>query len=64
MHYIEQGKEKRSRTVWADFGSAPPITYVGTRTWYVDERRTKELRIDDVWINPDLADSLFVAPGP
>lgn len=63
VHYIEQGKEKRSRTVWADFGSAPPVTYVGTRTWYVDGRPTKELRIDDVWINPYLADSLFVAPG-
>ena len=64
VHYIEQGRENRSRTVWADFGSAPPVTYVGTRTWYVDGRRTKELRIDDVWINPDLADSLFVATEP
>jgi len=50
--------------VWEDFRSAPPMMYVGTRTWEVDGRRTKELRIDDVGINPDLADSLFVAPGP
>ena len=62
VHYIEEGKEKRHRTVWSDFSEADPITYVGTRRWYEDGRRTKELRIDDVWVNPDLADSLFSPP--
>ena len=64
VHYIEQGKENRNRTVWSDFRPAEPITYVGTRRWYKDGRKTKELRIDDVWINPVLADSLFSSPTP
>lgn len=63
VHYIEEGKENRSRTVWTDFQVADPLTYVGTRRWYVDGRLTKELRIDDVAINPQLADSLFISPG-
>jgi hypothetical protein len=62
VHYIEEGKENRNRTVWSDFREADPITYVGTRRWYRDGRLTKELRIDDVWINPALADSLFSSP--
>lgn len=63
VHYIEQGSESRSRTLWSDFTGAGPITYVGVRRW-IDEEGvpTKELRIDDVWINPELADSLFAAP--
>ena len=64
VHYIEEGKENRSRTVWTDFRAADPLTYVGTRKWYVDGRLTKELRIDDVGINPELADSLFTSPAP
>ena len=64
VHYIEEGKEARSRTVWSDFRRADPLTYVGTRKWYADGRLTKELRIDDVGINPDLADSLFAPPLP
>jgi hypothetical protein len=63
VHYIEEGKENRSRTVWADFRVADPLTYVGVRKWYADGRLTKELRIDDVGINPELADSLFTSPG-
>ena len=65
VHYIEQGRTEaaRNRTRWSDFQTAGPITYVGNRVW-VDSagRRTKALRIDDVWINPPLADSLFAPP--
>jgi len=63
VHYIEEGKENRSRTVWTHFRVAGPLTYVGTRSWYADGRLTKELHIYDVGINPDLADSLFAPPG-
>lgn len=64
VHYIEEGSEGRTRTLWRNFREAPPLTYVGTRR-YVDEggRPTTELRIDDVVIDPELRDSLFEAPG-
>lgn len=63
VHYIEQGSENRSRTLWSDFTEAGPIVYVGSRRWVNEEETpTKDLRIDDVWINPRLADSLFRAP--
>lgn len=65
VHYIEEGytEEDRNVTLWSDFRSAGPIRYVGTRRWIDDEGRlTKELRIDDVVINPELPDSLFRAP--
>lgn len=63
VHYREQGAEDRTRTLWRDFTRAGPISYVGVRR-YVDEGgdRTKELRIDDVWVDPPLADSLFRPP--
>lgn len=63
VHYVEEGSDSRSRTLWSDFTEAGPLTYVGVRRW-VDEsgNPTKELRIDDVVIDPDLADSLFRAP--
>lgn len=63
VHYVEQGTEGRTRTLWRDFESAGPIVYVGVRR-YVDEagRRTKELRIDDVQVNSSLPDSLFAPP--
>lgn len=63
VHYQVQGSEDRTRTLWRDFTRAGPIAYVGVRR-YVDDQggRTKELRIDDVWVNPPLDDSLFVAP--
>lgn len=64
VHYIEEGSDSRSRTVWSNFREAGPVTYVGTRRWLAGTGRpTKELRIDDVWINPPLPDSLFRAPG-
>ncbi len=64
VHYIEQDRENRSRTIWSGFGREGPITYVISRL-YLDsaEHRTKELRIDDVMINPTLTDSLFSPPG-
>lgn len=63
VHYISEGSESRTRTLWRDFREAGPITYVGTRR-VVDEegRPTMELRIDDVWIDPPLPDSIFRPP--
>lgn len=65
VHYREAGADGRTRTLWRGFREAGPITYVVTRR-YVDEagRTTKELRIDDVWVNPPLPDSLFRPPAP
>lgn len=66
VHYIEQGREDvdRNRTIWSAFGRSGPMTFVGSRLWLDSlDRKTKELRIDDVWVNPDLDDSLFVAPA-
>ncbi|MFQ5678166.1 MAG: hypothetical protein ACE5HP_01745 [Gemmatimonadota bacterium] len=64
VHYIEQGKESRDRTLWTRIGSAGSFAYVITRRYVNDaELPTKELRIDDVWINPELPDSLFRPPG-
>lgn len=63
VHYIEEGREDRTRTLWRNFRAAPPIIYVGTRRYLDDRGRpTKELRIDDVVIAPGLPDSLFRAP--
>lgn len=63
VHYVEQGTEGRTRTLWRDFREAGPITYVGTRRYVDDAGRTiRELRIDDVWIDPPLPDSLFRPP--
>ena len=65
VHYIEQGHEEvdRNRTVWSGFGSVGGITYVIARRW-LDSlgMPTKELRIDDVQVNPPLSDSLFAPP--
>lgn len=64
VHYMEAGSEGRTRTLWRHFTRAGPLTYVGTRRYVDGEgRTTMELRIDDVWVDPPLADSLFVAPG-
>jgi hypothetical protein len=65
VHYIEQGRENVSRTVWSGFARAGELTYVVSRLWLDSaENRTKELRIDDVMINPHLPDSLFSPPPP
>lgn len=66
VHYIEQGRDEqdRNRTVWSGVGRAGRLSYVVSRVWLDSaERRTKELRIDDVTINPELPDSLFEPPG-
>lgn len=64
VHYMEEGSENRTRTLWRDFTRAGPITYVGTRRYIDgDGRTTMELRIDDVWIDPPLPDSLFHPPA-
>lgn len=64
VDYIEEGSESRSRTRWSHFRRAGPLSYVGVRRW-VDEEGTvtRELRQDDVCVNPVLPDSLF-RPSP
>lgn len=67
VHYIEQGRgeEDRNRLMWAEVASAPPIAYVVRRTYFDGEDRdrvTKELRIDDVSINPTIPDSVYEPP--
>jgi len=64
VDYIEQDKTEvdRNRTVWTGFGRAGNLAYVVARTWVNSEGTpTKELRIDDVQLNPTLPDSLFAA---
>lgn len=63
VHYVEQGSERRSRMLWRGFRDQGPITYVGVRHYENSEGvPTKQLRIDDVVINPELPDGLFVPP--
>lgn len=65
VHYIEQGRseEDRNRTVWSGFGTVGSFTYVVSRTWIGGAGLpTKELRVDDVQLNPALSDSLFRPP--
>lgn len=63
VHYIEQGSDSRARMQWRNFRDQGPITYVGVRHYENEDRvPTKQLRIDDVVINPGLPDSLFRAP--
>lgn len=60
VHYIEQGKEARDRTLWNGIGNAGAFFFVATRRYVnADGLPTKELRIDDVSINPELPDSVF-----
>ena len=65
VHYIEQGSDVRARTLWNGIAEVGPFAYVVTRR-YVDSagRTTKELRIDDVALNPELADSIFRPTRP
>ncbi|MDH3733642.1 MAG: hypothetical protein OEU54_08910 [Gemmatimonadota bacterium] len=65
VHYIEQDRteESRNRTIWSGFGRVGDFTYVVARRWLNAEGMpTKELRIDDVQLNPALSDSLFATP--
>jgi hypothetical protein len=66
VHYIEEGREEedRNRTEWSAFRSAGSLSYVGRRLWRNEAGTpTKELRIHDVWVNPDLTDELFQPPN-
>lgn len=66
VHYIEQGREEadRNRTVWNGFGRVGDFTYVVSRRWLDSSGTpTKELRVDDVQLGPELADSLFAPPS-
>lgn len=63
VHYIEEGSTSVDRTVWSDYREAPPLTYVGTRTYYDERgRTTKQLLMRDVVINPEVPDSTFRPP--
>lgn len=62
VHYSEQGSDTWARTVWSDFTTTGPLTYVGTRRYLEEGRPTLELRIDDVVVDPPLPDSLFRPP--
>ncbi|MDX1578463.1 MAG: hypothetical protein R3266_08260 [Gemmatimonadota bacterium] len=65
VHYISEGRgeESRNRTVWRGYASLGDFTYVVTRRWLDTlDRPTKELRVDDVQLNPTLPDSLFRPP--
>jgi hypothetical protein len=65
VHYIEQGRteENRARTVWTGYANVGDFSYVITRRWINRAGMpTKELRVDDVELNPTLSDSLFTAP--
>jgi hypothetical protein len=65
VHYIEQGRteESRNRTIWNGYGSVGDFRYVVARRWLNSEGMpTKELRVDDVELNPPLSDSLFTSP--
>ncbi len=64
VHYIEEGRTNVNRTRWSDFEQAGGITYVKTRTYYNEEgRRTKQLIISDVELNPEIDDAMFAPPG-
>ncbi len=64
VHYIEEDRTNVNRTRWRDFEQAGGISYVKYRTWYNEEgRRTKQLIISDVEINPEIDDAMFLPPG-
>lgn len=65
VHYISEGRgeESRARTHWFGYGSIGDFKYNVTRRWYNAEGAPlRELRVDDVELNPVLSDSLFAAP--
>jgi len=66
VHYISQGRgeESRARTRWFGYGSVGEFEYNLTRRWYSAEGQPlRELRVDDVELNPALSDSVFAAPS-
>ena len=66
VHYISEGRgeESRARTRWHGYETIGDFVYVVGRTWFnLSLNPTKELRVDDVQLNPSLSDSLFTAPS-
>lgn len=65
VHYIEQDRDEvdRNRTQWNGYGRVGDFSYVVARRWHDTlGMPTKELRVDDVELNPVLPDSLFAPP--
>ena len=66
VHYISEGRgeESRARTYWDGYGAAGDFRYVISRMYRdLDSNPTRELRVDDVEINPALSDSIFSSPA-
>ncbi len=66
VHYISEGRseENRARTYWSGFGTIGDFKYVVTRRFRrADGSPLRDLRVDDVELNPVLSDSLFRSPG-
>ena len=66
VHYISQGRgeESRARMYWDGYEQVGDFTYVLSRLYRDTEMNpTRELRHDDVELNPVLADSIFQRPG-
>ncbi len=67
VHYISEGRgeESRARTYWDGWGEMGDFRYVISRLYRNTEGEpTRELRHDDVELNPVLSDSIFRRPAP
>lgn len=65
VHYISQGRgeESRARMYWDGYEQVGDFTYVISRLYRDTEMNpTRELRHDDVELNPALSDSIFRRP--
>jgi hypothetical protein len=65
VHYISQGRgeESRARMYWDGYEQVGDFTYVISRLYRDTEMNpTRELRHDDVELNPVLSDSIFRRP--
>lgn len=65
VHYISEGRgeENRARTYWSGFDAIGDFKYVQTRRFRdAAGNPVRELRVDDVELNPVLTDSLFRPP--
>ncbi|WP_419164729.1 hypothetical protein [Candidatus Palauibacter sp.] len=66
VHYISQGRgeESRARMYWDGYEEVGDFTYVISRLYRDTEMNpTRELRHDDVELNPALPDSIFQRPA-
>jgi len=66
VHYISQGRGEgsRARMYWDGYRTVGDFTYVISRLYRDTEMNpTRELRHDDVELNPALSDSIFLRPG-